>query len=225
MCRSLETRCWTAARRGDDYQFMAQRKVLGNMSMSLDGYVADPFDQAEHLLAWYGSGAVTVPSADPRWVYRVSEASAEHLREAFIDVGALISGRRLFDLTRGWGGSHPMGVPVFVVTHAIPDGWPRPDAAITFVTDGIESALAQAGTVAGDKLVAVASASLIQQYLNAGLLDEIRVDLVPVLLGKGVRLFDNLSGTPVSLHAHRIIHGTDVTHLYFHVDRPDRRVP
>lgn len=156
--------------------------------MSLDGYVADPFDQAEHLLAWYGNGAVTVPSADPRWVYWVSEASAEHLRNALINVGALISGRRLFDLTRGWGGGHPIGLPVFVVTHTIPHGRPRPDAPITFVTDDIESALAQAGTVAGDGQVAAASASLIQQYLNAGLLDEIRVDLVPVLLGKGVRL-------------------------------------
>jgi dihydrofolate reductase len=188
---------------------------VGNMSMSLDGYVADPFDRVDRLFGWYGSGEVIVPSADPRWVYRVSEASAGHLRDALANVGALITGRRLFDLTAGWGGSHPMGVPVFVVTHTIPDGWPRPDAPFVFVTDGIESALAQARTTAGDKMVAVASATLIQQYLNAGLLDEVRIDLVPVLLGAGVRLFDNLTGTPVKLHDPRVIQGSGVTHMYY----------
>jgi dihydrofolate reductase len=204
---------------------MEQGKVVGTISMSLDGFVADPFDRAERLFGWHGSGEVVVPSADPRWVYRVSEASAAHLRDAFTNVGALLSGRRLFDLTAGWGGSHPMGVPVFVVTHTMPDGWPRPNAPFTFVTDGIESALAQARTTAGDKMVAVASAALIQQYLNAGLLDELRVDLVPVLLGRGVRLFDNLDGTPLRLHGPRVIQGTGVTHLYYDVkhqrgDRP-----
>jgi dihydrofolate reductase len=187
------------------------------MSMSLDGYVADPFERVTELFRWYGNGEVTIASADPRWVYRVSPASAAHLREAFATVGALLCGRRLFDLSAGWGGSHPMGVPVFVVTHSIPEGWPRPDAPVTFVTDGIESALLQARMAADGKAVAVASASLIQQYLNAGLLDEIRIDLVPVVIGGGTRLFDNMSRTPLQLCDPTVVQGTAVTHLYYKV--------
>jgi dihydrofolate reductase len=193
---------------------MTGQRVVGNMSVSLDGYVADPFDRVERLFGWYGSGAVVVPSADPRWVYRVSEASAAHLRDALANVGALIRGGSTAFPRRA-----PLicGMPVFVVTHTIPDGWPRPDAPFVFVTDGIESALAQARTTAGDRMVAVASAALIQQYLNAGLLDEVRIDLVPVLLGAGVRLFDNLTGTPMKLHDPRVIQGSGVTHLYYDV--------
>ncbi len=109
-------------------------------------------------------------------------------------MGALISGRRLFDITGGWNGNHPMGVPVFVVSHAVPDGWPRRDARFTFVTDGVESAVARAKATAGARAVAVASANVAQQCLKAGLIDEIRVDLVPVLLGEGIRFFDSLGG-------------------------------
>jgi len=109
-------------------------------------------------------------------------------------VGALICGRRLFDITNGWGGNHPVGAPVFVVTHTVPEGWPREDAPFTFVTDGPESAVRQAQAVAGDKVVAVATPTITQQLLDAGLLDEIAVNLVPVLLGEGIRFFDNLAG-------------------------------
>jgi dihydrofolate reductase len=191
--------------------------VIADMSMSLDGFVADPFDGVEHLFGWYSTGDVTVPTADSRWTFHTTEASARHLRDALANVGALICGRRLFDVAKGWGGHHPMGVPVFVVTHNVPEGWPRDDAPFTFVTEGIESAVAQAKVVAGDKRVAVASANIAQQCLNAGLLDGISVNLVPVLLGKGIRFFDNLSGTPVELEGPRVIEGTGVTHLYYRV--------
>ena len=153
-------------------------------------------------------------------VSHVSEASAGYLREALAGVGALVAGRRLFDHTRGWGGSHPLGVPVFVLTHTTPEGWPRDDAPFTFVTDGVESAVAQAKAVAGDKTVAVASPNVAQQCLNAGLLDGIGVDLVPVLLGDGIRFFDNLSNAPVALEGPRVIEGTGVTHLYYRVKCP-----
>jgi dihydrofolate reductase len=191
--------------------------VVAEMSMSLDGFVADASDGIEQVFGWYGSGDVSVPTANPQYSFQVSEASARELREALSNVGALISGRRTFDLAEGWGGHHPMGVPVFVVTHSIPEGWPREDSSITFVTDGVESALDQARAVAGDKVVGVASPNVAQQLLNAGLLDAVRVSLVPVLLGEGVRFFDNLSGAPVQLEGPSVVEGTGVTHLYYRV--------
>ena len=104
-----------------------------------------------------------------------------------------------------------------MVTHTVPDGWPRDDAPFTFVTDGIESAVAKARAIAGQGLVAIASANIAQQCLNAGLLDEIVVNVVPVLLGDEIRFFDNLTATPVELDSPRVIEGTGVTHLSYRV--------
>jgi dihydrofolate reductase len=191
---------------------------MSEMSMSLDGFIADPSDGTEQLFGWYGAGPVSVP-AGPRFTFRVAETSAGLLREMMQSTGAVVSGRRLFDLTDGWGGRHPLDVPVFVVTHRVPEGWPRADAPFTFVTDGLESAVAQAKAVAGDKLVGVGGADVTQQCLNAGLLDEIRVNLVPVLLGSGIRLFDQLRGAPVELESLRVVEGIGVTHLYYRVKR------
>ena len=158
-----------------------------------------------------------MPTANPSFSFQVSEASARELRDALANVGALISGRRTFDLAGGWGGNHPMGVPVFVVTHSVPEGRPREGSSITFVTDGIESALEQAKAVAGDKTVGVASPDVAQQLLNAGQLDAIRVSLVPVLLGEGVPFFANLSGAPIQLEGPTVVEGAGVTHLYYRV--------
>jgi dihydrofolate reductase len=191
--------------------------VVADLSMSLDGFVADASDGIEQVFAWYGSGDVSVPTANPQFAFQVSEASARELRDALSGVGALISGRRTFDLAGGWGGTHPIGAPVFVVTHSVPDGWPRDDANITFVTDGVERAVEQAKAVAGDKVVAVASPNVAQQLLNAGLLDAVRVSLVPVLLGEGVRFFDNLRGAPVQLEGPTVVEGSGVTHLSYRV--------
>jgi dihydrofolate reductase len=192
--------------------------VVANMSMSLDGFIADPADGVEHLFGWYNNGNVTVPTADARMTFHVSEASAAHLRGLFTNVGALVCGRRLFDVAKGWGGNHPTGAPVFVVTHTIPEGWPRDDAPFTFITEGgVERAVAQAKAVASDKIVAIASANIAQQCLNAGLLDAIAVDLVPVLLGAGIRFLDHLSGTPITLEDPLVVEGTAVTHLYYRV--------
>jgi len=189
------------------------------MSMSLDGFIADRKDDVGPLFDWYQAGPVTTPSADERWSYKTDEASAKQLREAPMDVGALICGRRLFDLTHGWGGRHPVGCPVFVVTHTVPPGWPRDDAPFTFVTEGVESAVAQAKARAGDKIVAVATPSITQQCLNLGLLDAIRVDLVPVLLGDGIRFFDQLRDTPIMLDDPEVTEGLRVTHLQYRVRR------
>ncbi|WP_433221220.1 dihydrofolate reductase family protein [Microtetraspora malaysiensis] len=188
--------------------------VIANMSMSLDGFVAHPSSGADRLFGWYFNGDVAVPTAVPEYTFQMSEASAALLRDATTKVGALVSGRRTFDDAKGWGGKHPMGAPVFVVTHAVPDGWPQDDTSIIFVTDGVESAVEKATAVAGEKIVAVASADITQQCLNAGLLDEVHVDLVPVFLGAGIRFFDNLDGV-IELEDPVTVEGRGVTHLRY----------
>lgn len=194
--------------------------VVAEMTMSLDGFVADPSDGVDHLFGWYGNGDVAVPAAgEPPVTFRTSAASAGHLRDLLDNIGAVVSGRRMFDVADGWGGNHPLGVPVFVVTHNVPEDWPHHDAPFTFVTGGVEDAVSQAKAVAGDGIVGVGGASVAQQCLNLGLLDEVRINLVPVLLGKGVRFFDNLV-TPMPLEGSRIIEGTGVTHLYYRVPSP-----
>jgi dihydrofolate reductase len=186
--------------------------------MSLDGFIADPADGVEHLFGWFDNGDFTVPTADPHMAFHVSEASAAHLHGMLANIGALVCGRHLFDVANGWGGNHPTGAPVFVVTHTIPEGWPRDDAPFTFIIEGgVERAVAKAKDVARDKIVAIASANITQQCLNAGLLDAIAVDLVPVLLGEGIRFFDHLSGTPITLESPQVVEGTAVTHLYYRV--------
>ena len=110
-----------------------------------------------------------------------------------------------------------MGVPTFVVTHTVPQEWLYEGSPYTFVTDGLESAVKQAKAVAGDKDVAVGAASIVQECIRLGLLDEIHVDLVPVLLGAGVRLFDHLGTGPIALERMRVVEAPGVTHLTFRV--------
>jgi dihydrofolate reductase len=192
-------------------------KVMAGACMSLDGYIAGPGESGfEHLFRWLGDGEVEAPTAQPDRVLRMSAASAGHMREQQADTGALVVGRRLFDLTKAWGGTHPFGVPVFVVTHHAPAGWEG--TPFTFVTDGIESAVEQAKAVAGDRWVGVNGGSMAQQCLTAGLLDELRIDLIPVLLGGGVPFFGPAERT-VELAGPRVVEGSGVTHLYYQVKR------
>jgi dihydrofolate reductase len=194
-------------------------KVIAIMSMSLDGYVADADDGVAEVFDWYFSGEVEVPTASGTsgMTFRVSPPSADHLRSLVAEIGAMLTGRRTFERADGWGGQHPWDIPAFVVTHEVPDGWPRPGSTVRFVTDGIESAVAQAKAAAGAKSVGVHGARTIQQCLDAGLLDEIHVDLAAVLLGAGVRLFDHLANTPVVLGSPTAVTGVGVTHLRYPV--------
>jgi dihydrofolate reductase len=191
--------------------------VIADMSMSLDGFVADSEDRTDLVFGWFFGGDTPVPTANPHVTFQVSEASARELREGLASVGALISGRRTFDLAGGWGGAHPMGVPVVVMTHDAPDGYE--DAPFHFVGDGIESAVAKAKQIAGDKIVGVASPDITRQCLDAGLLDGIRVSLVPILLGSGVPWFANLADAPVQLEGPTVTEGDGVTHLNYRVKR------
>jgi dihydrofolate reductase len=194
-------------------------KVYTGASMSLDGYIAGPGETGfEHLFKWYANGDVVVPTTHAEMTLRMSAVSAEHFRNIVDNTGALVVGRKLFDSTGAWGGNHPMGRPVVVVTHSVPDGWPREGAPFTFVTDGIESAIEKAKVLAGDRIVAVNGGTIARQCLDAGLLDEIWIDLVPVLLGGGTPFFDQLKNVPVELEGPiSVVQGSDVTHLRYRV--------
>ena len=199
-------------------------KVMSGLAMSLDGFIAAPNDGPENplceggmrLFDWYSSGDTeyVVPSGE--MTFKVSKQSAQMLREAFSSIGAIVTGRRTFDITNGWDGKHPLDAPVFVLTHNVPEGWDYEGSPFTFVTDGVESAVEKAKAVAGDKNVAVGAASLAQQCLRAGILDEVHVDLVPVLLGGGVQFFDDL-GEQIELKRTRLIEAPDVTHITIRV--------
>jgi dihydrofolate reductase len=193
-------------------------KVVAIMSMSLDGYVADPDDGVAEVFDWYfSSGDVEFDTGgSDAMTFKVSAPSAEHLRDLWSGLGAVLTGRRTFDKADGWGGNHAWG-PAFVLTHHVPAGWPRPNSTVHFVTEGIESAVKQAKAAAAGKAVGVHGADTIQQLLNAGLLDEIEVDLAAVLLGSGIRLFDHLAVTPAVLGNPAVIAGNGVTHLRYPV--------
>jgi len=128
-----------------------------------------------------------------------------------------VTGRRNFNVAGAWGGKPPLGVPHFVVTHTVPQEWVKEGSPFTFVTDGVESAVAKAMQTAGDKNVAISSANIMRQCLKAGLLDEIHIDLVPVLLGEGIRLFEHLGTKPIDLEKISVTEGHGVTHLGFRV--------
>ncbi|MFN8375622.1 MAG: dihydrofolate reductase family protein [Anaerolineae bacterium] len=194
--------------------------IGAGFSMSLDGFIAGPNDDVSRLFAWMFAGTVDVQrsSGDTDFELKVSEESAEHVQQQGHGMGAIVSGRRMFDVAGAWGGKHPLDVPVIVVTHSIPQEWAnKKDSPFIFVTDGVESAIRKAREIAGDKGIGIGGANLTQQCLKLGLLDEIGVDLVPVLLGSGVRLFEQLGIEPVELECTRALPAPGVTHLSFRV--------
>jgi dihydrofolate reductase len=203
----------------NDYMTM----VITGLSTSLDGFIAGADDGTERPLGiggdrrfrWFGDGDTPsryYPS------FRMSAVSAAVFEEAAGRAGAVISGRRTYDIARAWGGSGPLpGVPLFVMTHHVPDTVPSGDPPYTFVTDGIESAVEQARVAAAEKDVAVMGATIVQQCLRAGLLDELTLNLVPVVLGRGVRLLDGLEPGSVELDLVRVVDAPGVTHLTYRV--------
>lgn len=202
-------------------------KVKVELSMSLDGFIAGPNDGPENglgdggdsLFRWYSSGDTDFPVPDTDMVFKISRASAEFLRPAWLNIGASVTGRRTFDIAHGWGGNPPGGPDAlyFVVTHTVPDEWVKSGSPFTFVTHGVESAVEKAKQAAGNKNIDLMGASVVQQCLQAGLLDEIQIDLAPVLLGGGVSLFGYLGTKAIELERIQVVEGVDVTHLLFRV--------
>jgi dihydrofolate reductase len=193
--------------------------VYSSASMSLDGFIAYDDDGPGALFDWYQAGDTEVATAMDSVTFHLTSASAEYVRALTSRLGALVVGRRLFDVTDGWTGRHPYDVPVVVVTHEPPRGWSYPGSEnFHFVTDGITSAVAVARSLAGDRDISVAAGRMASQALEAGLLDEVRVDLVPVIFGSGRPYFTGgdtwLLGDPTTR-----IEAKRVTHLVFPVHR------
>ena len=138
--------------------------------MSLDGFIAGPNDDVQRLFGWMtlGDNELTLSTGDRDIDLEVSSKSAEIFEEMIRTTGAIVSGRRMFDVAGAWGGKHPLGAPVFVVTHNVPQEWVKEGSPFTFVTDGVESAVEQAKKVAGDKNVGVGGAHIVQQCLRTG---------------------------------------------------------
>ncbi|HEX3961982.1 MAG TPA: deaminase [Trebonia sp.] len=191
--------------------------VIGALTMSVDGFIAHEDDSVGHLFDWYDSGDVEVRWPGMNMVSHVTPPSAQYLRRTIERAGALVVGRRVYDYTNGWGGDHPIGVPVFLVTHNPPQAWPVPGAPFTAVPEGVAAAIEKAKVVAGDKTVALAGPAIIQQALDLDLVDEIAVELAPVLPGKGIRFFGELAQAPVLLDDPQVTEGAGVTHLQFRV--------
>ena len=198
--------------------------ILLNMSMSLDGFIAGPDidvdrpmgDGGERLHQWLFQGdsdrAVAADGNSPDGV------DAQVAREFSTATGAVVIGKRMFDVGVGLWGDTPFPVPSFVLTHEAREPLVMKSAVFTFVTDGIHSAVRQAQAVAGDKDVLVmGGAGIAQECLRAGILDEIQIQLVPVLLGAGTRLFDHLRPNHIELERTRLIESPHVTHLRFRV--------
>ncbi|MFE7316585.1 dihydrofolate reductase family protein [Streptomyces sp. NPDC057555] len=193
-------------------------KVFTHMTMSLDGFVADPHDQVGELFDWYEAGEVTVPNPNETVSFQVDDASAQALRELTGNCGALVAGRRLFDIAHGWGDKHPAGAPVVVVTHRAPEDAATKWPTTTFV-EGVEAAITRARQIAGDQDVTIASATIIRQALDLGLVDEVCVSLVPVLFGEGISYFTKLERGHQLLDDPIVVQGRRALHLRYPVRR------
>jgi dihydrofolate reductase len=210
-------------------------RLICDISMSLDGFVAGPNPSLEHPL---GEGGERLHE----WAFRLASFREAHglgsggetgpddevAKEWLGATGAVVMGRRMFSGGEGpweddpnadgwWGDDPPFHVPVFVLTHHARETLTKQGGtSFVFVTEGIDAALEQARAATGDKDVSLGGgASVVQQYLKAGLLDELQVHVAPVLLGDGTLLFDRLGTGPVELETTRVIASPTVTHLRF----------
>ncbi|WP_382304001.1 dihydrofolate reductase family protein [Herbiconiux sp. UC225_62] len=191
-------------------------KVVMYASVSVDGFIAGADDDPGALFDWLTSGDVAL---DESGVLLVSQASYDYVRPYWNEIGATIVGRHVFDLTDGWGGVPPSGVDhVVVVTHRPePEGW-NAEAPFHFV-GSVEAAVTKARELAGDRTVEVAAGDVGGQVLAAGLVDEVRMDVVPVVLGSGKRYFGPVDAQHLLEDADVAIQGDRV----FHVRYPVRR--
>lgn len=190
-------------------------KVIAGLAMSLDGFIADANDGVWPLFGWLTNGDTPLEIMGQKFM--TAPASAVHYQEIVAMTGAAVTGRRDFDISKAWGETYPMGVPVFIVTHHPPAEWSGPDSPFNFVTDGVESAIAQAKQAAGDKDVSLNGSHIVRQALKAGLIDEFQIDLVPILLGTGIRLFEPLGIEPVQMEIVSVATAPTVTHLKYRV--------
>jgi dihydrofolate reductase len=187
--------------------------VMHNV-VSVDGYIADEADQVGPLFDWYFNGDTELSGG----FGKVSRTSAEYVRPMWDSIGSMVIGRHLFDLTNGWEGTPPAGQHVIVVSHRPkPDGW-HPEASYRFVDD-VAQAIAKAKELAGDRTVAVAAGDVGGQALALGLVDEVAMDVVPVVFGSGKRYFGPVDGQHLLEDPDVVIRGDRVLHLLYRVRR------
>lgn len=191
-------------------------KVVMNASVSVDGFIAAENDDPGPIFAWLTGGDVPL---DDSGVLKVSKASYDHIRPYWDQIGVTVAGRRVFDITDGWEGTPPSGIDhVVVVSHrGAPEGW-DPQAPFHFV-DGIEAAVTKAKELAGDRTVEVAAGDVGGQVLAAGLVDEVRMDVAPVVFGSGKRYFGSVDAQHLLEDPDVVIQGNRVLHLRYRVRR------
>jgi dihydrofolate reductase len=197
--------------------------------VSVDGFIADQKDDVGPLHEWYFSGDTPIVGGDgqddPQFdhsgagtAFKVSRASAGYVRSMWESIGVIVMGRRLFDLVNGWEGQPPAGEHVVVVSHRPkPEGW-HPEASYHFV-DGVTAAIDKAQELSGERTIAVNAGEAGSQILAAGLVDEVAMDVVPVVFGSGRRYFGSIHGQHLLEDPHVVIQGERVLHLRFKVRR------
>ena len=200
--------------------------VIMHNVVSVDGFIADQNDDVGPLHEWYFSGDTPITEGGDQEFdhsgagsrFKVSAASAEYVRSMWDAIGVIVMGRHLFDLVNGWEGQPPTGDHVVVVSHRPkPEGW-HPEASYFFV-DSVTAALDKARGLAGERTVAVNAGEVGGQVLAAGLVDEVAMDVVPVVFGSGKRCFGSLDGQHLLEDPHVVIQGDRVLHLRFKVRR------
>ncbi|MEV6169363.1 dihydrofolate reductase family protein [Streptomyces sp. NPDC051954] len=200
--------------------------VVMHSVMSVDGFIADENDQVGPLHDWYFNGDTPITQGgDQQYdhsgadsVFKVSRASAAYVRPMWEAIGTIVMGRHLFDLVNGWEGKPPAGDHVVVVSHRPkPEGW-HPEASYHFV-DGVTAAIDKAQELAGDRTIGVNAGEVGGQILAAGLVDEVALDVVPVVFGSGKRYFGSIDGQHLLEDPHVVVQGHGVLHMRFKVRR------
>jgi dihydrofolate reductase len=200
--------------------------VIMHHVVSVDGFIADENDDVGPLHDWYFNGDTPVTEGGDRQYdhsgagsgFKVSRASAEYVRPMWEAIGTSVLGRNLFDLVNGWEGQPPAGDHVVVVSHRPkPEGW-HPEASYHFVGD-VTAAIDKAQELAGARTVIVNAGEVGSQILAAGLVDEVAMDVVPVVFGSGKRYFGSIDGQELLEDPHVVIRGERVLHLRFKVRR------
>jgi dihydrofolate reductase len=198
------------------------RTIMGAV-VSADGYIARDDGQVGPLFDWFGNGDVEWQVAETdTYSNHTTEASRDFYTSTYPEIGVVVMGRRLFDQVNGWNGVPAAGDHVFVVTHSPPTDWEFMDTApFTFVTEGVAAAIDQARKLAGDRIVDVAAGQIGGQALRLGLIDQVVMNLVPVVFGAGRPFFGAMGPGDIAFdNPARVVQGDRVTHLLYDVQRP-----
>ena len=193
----------------------ATSTVVTHAVVSVDGFIADDNDDVGPLFEWYFNGDHAIVDGGP---FKVSRASVDYVRPMWQGIGSMVIGRHFFDLTNGFDGAPPTGDHVVVVSHRPkPDGW-HPEVSCHFVDD-VAQAIATAKDLAGERTVAVAAGDVGGQALALGLVDEVAMDIVPVVFGSGKRYFGSVDRQHLLEDPNVVIRGDWVLHLRYPVRR------